>query len=70
MPYSRMPLRRPLHVTLSSLQMIIVEIEAHVNNRPLTYVSSDISDPEPLTPSHLLYGRIIDTVPHSPTTED
>jgi len=58
------------HVTLSSLQTIIVEIESHLNNRPLTYVSSDLNDPEPLMPSHLLYGRIIDTVPHSPTTED
>jgi len=58
------------YVTLSSLQTIIVEIEAHLNNRPLTYVSSDLNEPEPLTPSHLLYGRIIDTVPHSATTED
>ena len=49
---------------------IIVEIEAHLNNRPLTYVSSDLNEPEPLTPSHLLYGRLIDTAPHSATTED
>ena len=58
------------HVTLSSLQTIIVEIEAHLNNRPLTYVSSDLNEPEPLTPSHLLYGRIIDTLPHSSVTEE
>ena len=49
---------------------IIVEIEAHLNNRPLTYVSSDLDEPEPLTPPHLLYGRIIDTVPHCLTTKD
>ena len=53
------------HVTLASLQTIIVEIEAHLNIRPLTYVSSDLNDLEPLTPSHLLYGRVIDTLPHS-----
>ena len=58
------------YVTLPSLQTIVVEIEAHLNNRPLTYVSSDLDEPEPLTPSHLLYGRIIDTVPHSLAAED
>ena len=58
------------YVTLSSLQTIITEIEALLNNRPLTYVSSDLNEPELLTPSYLLYGRIIDTLPHVPTTED
>ena len=44
-------------VTLKQLETIIVEIEAMLNDRPLTYVSSDLSDPEPLTPSQLLYDR-------------
>ena len=35
-----------------------------LNDRPLTYVSSNISDPEPLTPAHLIYGRRILSVPH------
>ena len=43
----------------------MVEIEAMLNDRPFTYVSSDISDPEPLTPSDLLYGSRIQSVPHS-----
>ena len=30
----------------------------------VTYVSSDLNDLEPLTPSHLLYGRRITTLPH------
>ena len=51
-------------ITLPQLETIMVEIEAILNNRPLTYVSSDISDPEPLTPSHLLYGRRIQSVPN------
>ena len=34
------------------------------NDKPLTYVSSDFADPEPLIPSHLLYGRRMHPVPH------
>ena len=56
------------HVTLTSLQTLVVEIEAHLNNHPLTYVRSELNDLEPLTPSHLLYGRLIITMPH-PTVE-
>ena len=52
-------------VSLSTLQTITTEIEAHLNNCPLTYVSSEIDDPEPLTPAHLLYGRRIITLPHA-----
>ena len=42
-------------VTLNQLETIIIEIEAMLNDRPLTYVSPDLTDPQPLTPSHLLY---------------
>ena len=51
-------------ITLQQLKTIATEIEAMLNDRPLTYVSSDLSDPEPLTPSHLLCGRRIRQVPH------
>ena len=57
-------------VTLTQLETIVVEIEAMLNDRPLTYVSPDLADPEPLTPSHLLYGRRINQVPHSPDTHE
>lgn len=36
------------------LQTVMCEIESVVNNRPITPVSSDKDDDEPLTPSHLL----------------
>ena len=49
---------------LEALQTLVVEIEAVLNDRPLTYLSADIDDPEPLTPSHLLYGRRITALPH------
>ena len=47
------------------LQTLIVEIEACLNDRPLTYMLSDLSDDEPLTPSHLVCGRRITSLPHS-----
>ncbi|XP_065918376.1 uncharacterized protein [Dysidea avara] len=55
--------------TLSSLQTLVVEVEAILNDRPLTYVSPDERDPEPLTPAHMLYGRRITSLPH-PMVED
>ena len=55
-------------VSLTSLQTIVTEIEATLNDRPLTYMSSDVNDPEPLTPAHLLYGRRIVLLPY-PTTD-
>ena len=52
------------HISLPVLQTMIVEVEAVLNNRPLTYASSDINDPQPITPAHLLYGRTITSLPH------
>jgi len=40
------------HATLESLQTVIVEIEALLNDCPLTHVSPDIRGQEPITPSH------------------
>ena len=52
------------YATLESLQTIIVEIEALLNDRPLTHVSPDLRDPEPITPAVLLCGKKITTLPH------
>ena len=57
-------------VTLPVLQTVIVEIEAVRNDRPLTYVSADLRDPEPLTPSHLLCSRRITSMPHAITEDE
>ena len=51
-------------ITLLELQTLTVEIEGILNDGPLTYVSSDIQDDEPLTPSHLLHGRRITSLPY------
>lgn len=49
-------------VTLDMLTTIVTEIEGTLNDRPITYISTNIKDPKPLTPSHLLYGRRLDTL--------
>ena len=50
------------------LQTVVTEIEAVINDRPLTYTSTCIDDEDPLTPAHLLYGRRITTMPY-PSSE-
>jgi len=52
-------------ISLDQLQTVVIEIESMLNDRPLTYVNSDLQDSQPLTPSHLLHGRRIQQVPHS-----
>ena len=58
------------HISLQMLQTIVVEVEALLNDRPLTYISQDPNDPEPLTPSHLLAGRRITSLPYETQTID
>ena len=44
------------HVSLSTLETIIIEIEVILNDRPLTFVLSEYGNPEPLIFAHLLHG--------------
>ena len=50
-------------ITLNALRTIVVEIEAILNDRPLTYVSNDIEELSALTPSKLLIGYRLDSFP-------
>ena len=53
---------RNARLNYDELHTVLFEVEGTLNSRPLTYVSSD--DPEePLTPSHLMYGRRILSLP-------
>ena len=59
--------KRPLRKVLSNTTLrynevltILMEIEAMINNRPLTYVYPEMD--EALTPNHLIFGRRINTV--------
>ena len=49
--------------TYDELLTIITEVEGRVNDRPLTYTSSDESDHTAITPAHLLHGHRIDSLP-------
>ena len=48
--------------SFDELLTAVTEVEAIVNSRPLSYVTSDDVD-EPLTPSHLLIGRRVLSLP-------
>ena len=45
---------RRTFISLSELQTLIKVVQAVVNDRPITFVSYDVNDPEPLTLSKLL----------------
>ena len=55
--------------TYDELMTAVIEVEAMLNSRPLTYIpSGDLV--EPLTPSHLLCGRRLMTLPDKPEEEE
>ena len=58
------------HITLLTLQTIVVEIEALLNDQPLTYVSDDVLDLEPSTPAHILHGRRLTRLSHEGALAD
>ena len=61
---------RRTHASLTALQTLVVAVEAVLNDRPLTYVSTDVNDSEPLTPSHLLCGHRIISLPYMTVEDD
>lgn len=50
-------------LTLPELRALIAEIEVVVNDRPISVVTSDLNE-EPITPSHLMYGRRMSSLPY------
>ncbi|KAG0428862.1 hypothetical protein DMUE_5789, partial [Dictyocoela muelleri] len=50
-------------VTFDEFNTVLTEVENTMNTRPLTYVGDDLHEEEILTPSHLLYGHILRTIP-------
>ena len=56
-------------LSYEELQTVLVEVEAILNSRPLTYVSSEDLE-EPLLLSHLLTGCRLICLPDPHNTED
>ncbi len=56
-------------LTYEELLTIVVEIEMTLNSRPLSYISSEDLE-EPLTPSHLLCGHRVLSLPDPVRVED
>ena len=49
---------------------MIVEVKAVLSDHPCTYLSSDVTNPPPLTPSHLIYMRRMIMLPHLRCEDD
>ena len=56
-------------LTHDELLTLVVEVEAVLNSRPLTYLSSEDKN-EPLTPSHLSIGYRVLTLPDPPPPDE
>lgn len=56
-------------LSFDELVTILAEVELRVNNRPLTYVSTESNELEALTPSHLVQGRRLNPMPELDNVE-
>ena len=51
------------------LNTLLKEIQAVLNDHPLTYITSDNQDIQPLMPSQLLFGFSLSSLPYAPHNE-
>ena len=60
------PLKKVLgkaKLNYTELYTILTDIESALNQRPLTYLGSDLNNLQAITPSHLAIGRALKFVP-------
>ena len=50
-------------ITDKVLSVVVAEVSALLNSRPLTHFSVNIEDPEPLTPNHFLFAQVLPYFP-------
>ena len=57
-------------MSLIVLQTLVVEIEVVLNDQPLTYVSSEFDEMDPLIPALLLHGRGVTSLRYESVNDD
>ena len=45
------------HLSFEQLESVIIDIERHLNNRPLTYIESEVGEGKVLTPNSIMWGQ-------------
>ena len=63
-------LLRNARLSYEELLTVLTESECTINSRPLTHMTSDEFDGVPLTPSHLLHGSRIPSLPDAQPKTD
>ncbi|XP_068201703.1 uncharacterized protein [Palaemon carinicauda] len=53
----------PAFLSFSELSCVVTELEAIINDRPLSYTSRDLNQLDILTPNHLILGRRLRSFP-------
>ncbi|XP_064635803.1 uncharacterized protein LOC135492984 [Lineus longissimus] len=64
---TKLALKKTLNKSLVSIdefQTLIKEIQATINNRPLTYLSADPKELKAITPNNLIYGHDVTLLPN------
>ena len=46
-----------MHLAFHELETMVMDIERHLNNRPLTYIESEVGEDRLLTPNIIMWGQ-------------
>jgi len=58
------------HLKFEQLEAVVMDIERHLNNRPLTYVESESGEEQVLTPNIIMWGKDSQTFEDIEVDED
>ena len=58
------------HLKFEQLEAVVMDIERHLNNRPLTYVESESGEEQVLTPNIIIWGKDSQTFEDIEVDED